>query len=352
MNALGTLFKISTFGESHGAAIGGIIDGMPAGIQIDEKEVQKALDRRKPGQSSISTPRKESDEVQFLSGIFDGKSTGAPIAFMMNNSNQKSKDYALLKDVERPGHADKTYNQKYGNRDYRGGGRSSARETANWVVGGSLAKMLLPDQIQIRAHVHQVHEIKTPENAALQWDYVEKTPVRCAHEATALAMSQAIEKARDEGDSLGGVIYCEILHCPVGLGEPVFDKFQARLAHAMLSLNAVKGFEYGQGFAAAQQKGSEHNDTFDAQGNMTNNLSGGLLGGISNGEKIYFKVAFKPTSSIKKEQVVPNKNGGSIALQIEGRHDPCVLPRAVPIVEALAYMVLADLYLLNKSTKP
>lgn len=351
MNSIGKIFKLTTYGESHGHAIGGIIEGVPSGTPIHVESIQKMLDRRKPGQSALSTPRKESDEIQLLSGLFEGKATGAPIAFQMLNSNKQSKDYEALKNIERPGHADATYNQKYGVRDHRGGGRASARETANWVVAGAIAKQILPKELIIRAHVEQVYTSQVPKNAELDWDYVEKHPTRCAHVYTAQQMEQLIAQARDEGDSLGGVIYCEIINCPAGLGEPIFGKLQAQLAQALLSLNAVKGFEYGHGFAAASMKGSEHNDAFDTKGKLIKNQSGGIIGGISNGEKIFFRTAFKPTSSIKKEQWARNKDGSAQAIEIEGRHDPCVLPRAVPIVEALAYMVLADLYLLNRITK-
>lgn len=497
MNTIGQLFRLTTFGESHGVAIGGIIDGCPAGLTLDLAAIQAELDRRKPGQSTLTTARRESDRVQFLSGLFEGKTTGAPIAFMISNEDQRSKDYSELKKVYRPSHADYTYDQKYGFRDYRGGGRSSARETANWVVAGALAKQLL-STVRINAFVSSVgQEIVVKPYQELDFSQIESTPVRCPDQESAARMSAAIEQAKAEGDSLGGTITCVVQDVPVGWGEPIFDKLHARLGQAMLSINAVKGFEYGSGFCGAQMKGSEHNDTFlptpnpskegskrkilpynpklkafakKLRENMTpgevkvwalikgnalgvdfdrqrpidefivdfyckdlmlaveidgashdnrfeadqsrqerleslgitfirfeeeevlndidnvvlaledivdrllkkglvgregplpggdlgvgsitkTNLSGGIQGGISNGMDIYFRLAFKPTATIRKEQETINQQGETVQLKAEGRHDPCVVPRAVPVVEAMAALVLADFYLLNKNTK-
>ena len=351
MNSVGQLFRLSTFGESHGTAIGGIVDGCPAGLSLDVKDIQKELDRRKPGQSSITTPRKESDTVQILSGLFEGKTTGAPISFLIPNEDQRTKDYSNLKEVYRPSHADFTYDSKYGFRDFKGGGRSSARETANWVVAGAIAKQLL-HSVNINAFVSSIgEEILMKPYQDLDFKQTENNLVRCPDEEVATRMITAIEQAKSEGDSLGGTITCVAQGVPAGWGEPIFDKLHARLGHVMLSINAVKGFEYGSGFCGAKMKGSEHNDIFSDGGKTTSNLSGGIQGGISNGMDIYFRVAFKPTATIMKEQSTINKKGETVKLQVEGRHDPCVVPRAVPIVEAMTAMVLADFYLLNKNAK-
>ena len=351
MNSIGQLFRLTTFGESHGTAIGGILDGCPAGLSLDEKVIQKELDRRKPGQSSITTARKESDTVQILSGVFEGKTTGAPIGFMIPNEDQRSKDYSNLKEVYRPSHSDFTYDSKYGFRDYRGGGRSSARETANWVVAGVIAKQLL-HSVDINAFVSSVGEefVEKPYQD-LDFTQTENSLVRCPDEDAATRMIAAIEQAKVEGDSLGGTITCVAQGVPAGWGEPIFNKLHSRLGQVMLSVNAVKGFEYGSGFCGAKMKGSEHNDSFSEGGKTTSNLSGGIQGGISNGMDIYFRVAFKPTATIMKKQSTINQKGEIVQLQAEGRHDPCVVPRAVPVVEAMTALVLADFYLLNKNAK-
>ena len=351
MNSIGQLFRLTTFGESHGTAIGGVVDGCPAGLCLDVEAIQKELDRRKPGQSSITTARKESDTVQILSGVFEGKTTGTPIGFMIPNEDQRSKDYSNLKEVYRPSHADFTYDSKYGFRDYRGGGRSSARETANWVVAGAIAKQLLKS-VNIQAFVSSIGEdfVMKPYKE-LNFSKIEDNLVRCPDEEVANRMISAIEQAKVEGDSLGGTITCVAQGVPVGLGEPVFDKLHVRLGQAMLSINAVKGFEYGSGFCGAKMKGSAHNDSFLEGGKTTSNLSGGIQGGISNGMDVYFRVAFKPTATIMKEQNTINQKGEAVKLQAEGRHDSCVVPRAVPVVEAMTAMVLADFYLLNKNAK-
>lgn len=345
-NTLGKKLRLHTWGESHGERIGGVVDGFPPGILIDFAAIQAACDRRKPGQNPLTTPRKETDIVQFHSGIFEGKTTGTPIAFSFENTNIRSRDYDSIKDVHRPGHADATYETKYGHRDHRGGGRSSARETANWVVAGALAKHLLPE-VEIRAYVSEVGGIAVPSHAISfpTQEEVDASLLRCPHPATEHKMIELLEQTRQTGDSLGGIIHCEVRGVPAGLGDPVFGKLHALLGMAMLSINAVKGFEYGAGFGAAKLKGSEHNDVFDSQGKMIKNRSGGIIGGISNGENISFNVAFKPVASIRIEQNMPVKGGGVAKLPIEGRHDPCVVPRAVPIVEALCYFVLADCYL-------
>lgn len=350
-NTFGTLFRLSTFGESHGEAIGGIIDGCPAGLKIDYAAIQAEMQRRKPGQSKIVTQRKEEDQVQFLSGIFEGVTTGSPIGFQIINTNQKSKDYSHNKDVFRPSHADFTYEKKYGLRDYRGGGRSSARETANWVVGGAVAKQLLK-AIKINAYVSSVGDLFLEKPyQELDFSKTETNDVRCPDEATAKKMETLIKQIRKEGDTVGGTITCVIQNVPVGLGEPVFDKLHARLGQAMLSINAVKGFEYGSGFCGARMKGSEHNDIFQEDGTTKTNLSGGIQGGISNGMDIYFRVAFKPVATIMQNQQTIDKEGNASEIQGKGRHDPCVVPRAVPIVEAMAALVLADFYLLDKVVK-
>ncbi|MCF8284783.1 MAG: chorismate synthase [Sphingobacteriales bacterium] len=352
-NTFGQLFRITTFGESHGAAIGVVIDGCPSGIEIDLEQIQHELNRRKPGQSNITSARKESDEFEILSGIFEGKTLGTPIGILIRNEDQKSKDYNYLKDTYRPSHADYTYEQKYGIRDYRGGGRSSARETVARVAAGAIAKQILASKgIVINAFVNQVGNIKLEKHySELNFQNIEKNIVRCPDETTAQQMIQAIEEVKKQGDTLGGTIQCVIQNTPVGLGEPVFDKLHAVLAHAMLSINAAHGFEYGSGFAGASKKGSENNDEWenvDGKIRTKTNHAGGILGGISTGEDIYFNVAFKPIATILKQQQSINSKGEEITLQNEGRHDPCVLPRAVPIVEAMAALVLVDFLLLSK----
>lgn len=344
-NTFGRNFTLTTFGESHGDAIGGVIDGCPAGIELDINKIQKELDRRRPGQSAIVTQRKESDTVQFLSGIFEGKTTGTPIGFIVPNTNQKSDDYSHIKDVYRPSHADYTYDKKYGIRDYRGGGRSSARETISRVVGGAIAKQAMPE-IKINAFVSSVGEIFIDKPyQALDFNLTETNNVRCPDVETAKKMEEYIKQIRKEGDTVGGTVTCVIQNVPVGLGEPVFDKLHAELGKAMLSINAVKGFEYGSGFCGAKMKGSEHNDLFNSDGSTKSNLSGGIQGGISNGMDIYFRVAFKPVATIMQKQETINNKGEVVEMFGKGRHDPCVVPRAVPIVEAMAALVLADYYL-------
>ncbi|MXN93113.1 chorismate synthase [Flavobacterium sp. Sd200] len=347
-NTFGRIFILTTFGESHGEAIGGIIDGCPPGITLDMDAIQHELNRRKPGQSAIVTQRKEPDEVKFLSGIFEGKTTGVPIGFIVPNTNQKSNDYSHIKDVYRPSHADYTYDQKYGIRDYRGGGRSSARETISRVVGGAIAKQVIP-QIKINAFTSSVGDIFIDKPyQALDFDLTESNAVRCPDTESAAKMEEYIKQIRKEGDTVGGTVTCVIQNVPVGLGEPVFDKLHAELSKAMLSINAVKGFEYGSGFCGAKMKGSEHNDIFNPDGSTKTNLSGGIQGGISNGMDIYFRVAFKPVATIMQEQTTIDSSGNEVQMHGKGRHDPCVVPRAVPIVEAMAALVLADFYLLSK----
>lgn len=355
-NSFGKLFTLTSFGESHGKAMGGIIDGCPAGLFIDSDFIQTELDRRKPGQSSLVTQRKESDKVEFLSGIFEGKTTGTPIAFIILNENQKTKDYEHIADVYRPSHADYTYDVKYSIRDYNGGGRSSARETVSRVVAGAIAKLILKQSgITIRAYTSQVGDIKLLKNYHdLDLSKTDLSNVRCPDELIAETMIQRIEQARKAGDTVGGVISCVIKGTPAGLGEPVFDKLHADLGKAMLSINAVKGFEYGSGFEGTKMKGSEHNDAFVSDGNKittSTNHSGGIQGGISNGEDIYFRVAFKPVATIIQKQNTVNSKGEAVEMMGKGRHDPCVLPRAVPIVEAMAAMVLADHLLRSRSVR-
>ncbi len=346
-NTFGQKFKISTFGESHGAAIGVVIDGCPAGIVLDLKKIQHELNRRKPGQSSITTSRAEDDEFEILSGVVDGKTLGTPIAIIVRNQNAKPADYDYLKEAYRPSHADYTYEMKYGIRDHRGGGRSSARETIARVIAGAIAKQLLEKEgIEISAFVKQVGNIKLEKfYTELDLSKTDDNIVRCPDAATAQKMIEAIEQVKKEGDTLGGVIQCVIKNVPAGLGEPVFDKLHALLAHAMLSINAVHGFEYGSGFEGATKKGSENNDEWhnvDGKIRTKTNNAGGILGGISTGEDIYFNVAFKPVATILKPQQSVNSKGEEITLQNEGRHDPCVLPRAVPIVEAMAAIVIVN----------
>ncbi|WP_370392550.1 chorismate synthase [uncultured Winogradskyella sp.] len=347
-NSFGKLFKLTTFGESHGKGIGGIIDGCPAGLKLDFEAINKDMSRRKPGQSKIVTQRKEPDTVDFYSGIFEGVTTGTPIGFYIQNTNQKSKDYSHIKDVYRPSHADYTYDKKYGIRDYRGGGRSSARETACRVVAGAIAKQLIKD-IKINAFTSAVGTIKTDKDYhELDFSLIESTPVRCPDLEVADAMIKHIGEIRKQGDTVGGVVTCVIQNVPAGLGEPVFDKLHAELGKAMLSINAVKGFEYGSGFKGSQMRGSEHNDKFNTDGSTQTNLSGGVQGGISNGMDIYFNVAFKPVATTLQKQDTINASGDIVEMQGKGRHDPCVVPRAVPIVEAMAALVLADYSLLRR----
>ncbi len=356
MNTFGTIFRLTSFGESHGAGVGGVIDGCPPGLEIDMDFIQSELDRRRPGQSRITTPRKESDKVEFLSGIFENKTTGAPIGFLVRNENQQSSDYDNIKEAFRPSHADFTYQQKYGIRDYRGGGRSSARETIARVVAGALAKLYLRQlNITITAYTSQVGDI------ALEKDYkiydlsrTEENFVRCPDPDMAERMIKLIQEVRYQGDTIGGTVTCVVKGTPVGLGEPVFGKLHAMLGSAMLSINAVKGFEYGSGFDVAA-RGSEVNDSFyndNGRINTRTNNSGGIQAGISNGQDIYFRVAFKPVSTILREQQTVDLHGNDTTIKARGRHDPCVLPRAVPIVEAMAAITLLDAYLLSKVTAP
>ncbi len=347
-NSFGNLFKLTSFGESHGKAIGGVIDGCPSGLELNLEAIQDELNRRKPGQSEIVTQRKEPDTVNFLSGIFEGQTTGTPIGFIIENANQKSKDYSHIKDAYRPSHADYTYDKKYGIRDYRGGGRSSARETACRVVAGAIAKQLLKD-IKINAFTSSVGDIFINKPYQdLDFSKIEDNAVRCPDEATSEKMINRIKEIKKQGDTIGGTVTCVLQNVPVGLGEPVFDKLHAELGKAMLSINAVKGFEYGSGFCGVTMKGSEHNDLFNEDGTTKTNLSGGIQGGISNGMDIYFRVAFKPVATIMQKQKTLDKNSNIVVMQGKGRHDPCVVPRAVPIVEAMAALVLADYWLLNK----
>lgn len=350
-NSFGTLFKLTTFGESHGVAIGGVLDGCPPNLELNLEAIQYELDRRKPGQSEIVTQRKESDTVTFLSGIFEGKTTGAPIGFVIENENQKSKDYSHIKSIYRPSHADYVYEKKYGIRDYRGGGRSSARETACRVVAGAIAKQLLAF-VSINAYVSSVGTITVNKPfSELDLALTDTNSVRCPDIDVAEKMIQKIKTIKKQGDTIGGVVSCVLQNVPIGLGEPVFDKLHAQLGKAMLSINAVKGFEYGSGFASATRQGSQHNDSFNTDGTTKTNFSGGIQGGISNGMPIYFNVAFKPVATIMQQQETINNKQNTVVMQGKGRHDPCVVPRAVPIVEAMAALVLADFYLLNKKYK-
>ncbi|MDR1644742.1 MAG: chorismate synthase [Tannerellaceae bacterium] len=357
-NSFGNVFRLTTFGESHGSAIGGVIDGCPPGVWLDMDFIRKELNRRRPGQSGLTTPRKEADEVTFLSGIYEGKTTGTPIGFLVLNENQHSSDYDDLKTVYRPSHADYTYQQKYGIRDPRGGGRSSARETVARCVAGAIAKIVLQDyRITIRAYTSQVGTIRL-KGSYNDYDLslAETNPVRCPHPATALEMEALIKEVKAQGDTIGGIISCVIQGTPVGIGEPVFGKLQAALAHAMLTINAAKGFEYGDGFEAALYRGSEHNDRFyndkshDQEMIRTRtNYSGGIQGGISNGEDIYFRVAFKAVATLLTEQETVTVAGEVTTLKARGRHDPCVLPRAVPIVESMTAITLLDYLLIQKA---
>lgn len=352
MFKLGNFLTLTTFGESHGVAYGGILNNFPAGLKIDFEEIQKQLDRRKPGQSSIVTQRKESDTVQFLSGIFEGKSTGTSIGFLVPNEDQKSKDYDHISEYYRPSHADFTYDKKFGIRDFRGGGKSSARETLNWVIAGTLAKQLLPKEIKINAYVSSVGDIFCEKPYQdLDFSKTESNDVRCPDSDTAEKMISKIKEIKKEGNTIGGTITCVLQNVPVGIGEPVFGKLQAELATAMMNINAAKGFEYGSGFCGARMTGTEHNDLFNEDGTTKTNLSGGIQGGISNGMDIYFRVAFKPVATILRPQESIDKHGTKIIVEGKGRHDACVVPRAVPIVENLAAFVLADLHLIHKLRK-
>lgn len=356
-NSFGHIFRLTSFGESHGLGIGGVIDGFPAGIKIDLAFIQQELNRRKPGQSAFTTPRKEKDKIEFLSGVFEGISTGCPIAFFVRNENQHSHDYNSLAHLFRPSHADYTYTEKYGIRDYRGGGRSSARETIARCVAGALAKLALKDLgVSISAYTSQIGSVAL-ENDYRKFDLssinIESNPVRCPDEKKAGEMEVEISKARSEGDTVGGIITCVIKGCPVGWGEPVFDKLHAMLGYAMLGINAVKGFEYGDGFAIASRRGSEVNDSFYNDNDVIRtrtNHSGGIQGGISNGEDIFFRVAFKPIATLIQEQETVTDKGEYVKFTAGGRHDSCVIPRAVPIVEAMTAMTLLDAYLMGKST--
>ena len=353
MNTFGNIFRLTSFGESHGVAVGGVIDGCPAGFELDFQEIQRELDRRKPGQSRITTPRKEDDEVQFLSGIYEGKTTGTPIGFVVWNKNQHSSDYDNMKQVYRPSHADYAYQMKYGIRDPRGGGRSSARETISRCVAGAVAKQILAKEgIEVKAYTSQVGAIRLEGSYAdYDLDRVEDNPVRCPDPQKAREMEELIAKVKAEGDTIGGVITGVIKGVPVGLGEPVFGKLHAALGDAMLSINAAKGFEYGDGFDAALYRGSERNDRFfndNGKINVRTNHSGGIQGGISNGQDIYFRVAFKSVATLLMEQETVDTDGNDAVLKAKGRHDPCVLPRAVPIVEAMAAMTILDYWLLNR----
>lgn len=351
MNTFGELFRLTTFGESHGPGVGGVIDGMPPGVEVDLDFIQHELNRRRPGQSALTTARKEGDKVEILSGVFEGKTTGCPIGFLVRNENQHSNDYDNLRNLFRPSHADFTYFKKYGLRDHRGGGRTSARETIARVVGGAFAKLALRRLgISIIAYTSQVGHIALPGTYAdIDLSLVESNPVRCPDEKVAEEMAKLIAEVKAEGDTIGGIISCIVKGCPPGLGEPVFGKLHARLGAAMLSINAVKGFEYGAGFAGVTQRGSEQNDVFvrrsDGSIGTLTNRSGGIQGGISNGEDIYFRVAFKPVATLLREQQTVDIAGNAVSVKARGRHDPCVLPRAVPIVEAMTSMVLLDSYM-------
>ena len=353
-NTFGYLYKLTTFGESHGIGVGGVVDGMPSGIVIDTQFVQNELNRRRPGQSNITTMRKETDQIEWLSGIFEGKSTGAPIAFIVKNSDHHSSDYTNIKDLFRPSHADFTYQAKYGIRDYRGGGRSSARITIARVVGGALAKLVLHQLgISVQAYTSQVGDIRVSKSyTKLDLNRTEDNAVRCPEADTALKMEQLITQMKAEGDTIGGVITCVAKGCPVGLGEPEAQKLQAMLGAAMLSINAAKGFEYGSGFEGVAMRGSEANDVIQHTNEgirALTNHSGGIQGGISNGEDIFFRVAFKPVATILRKQNTIDIHGNNVSINVNGRHDPCVLPRAVPIVEAMAAMVILDAWMINRA---
>ena len=352
-NSFGTLYKVTTFGESHGAAIGGIIDGFPSNFEIDIDYINLELKRRRTNQGIYSSSRSEEDEIEFLSGIFEGKTLGTPISFIIRNKNTISKDYNNIKDIYRPSHGDYTYDAKYGHRDYRGGGRSSARETAARVVAGAFAKQyLMTKGIEIQAWVSQIYNIKANTQDNTNFKDIEESPLRCPDKSAEIKMLSEIEKARNEGDTLGGIIRCRINGLEAGIGEPVFDKLNAKLAHAIVSINAVKGIEIGSGFASVEMKGSEHNDAFimkDGRISTKTNNSGGIQAGISNGEAIFFNTAFKPIASIIQEQQTVDKYGNNKSILIKGRHDVCVVPRAVPIVEAMAAITIMDYLLIDKA---
>lgn len=352
-NTYGNIFTLTSFGESHGEAVGGVVDGMPAGIDIDLDFIQSELDRRRPGQSAITTSRKEADKVELLSGVFEGKSTGCPIGFVVRNTNQHSQDYENMRNVFRPSHADYTYTTKYGERDHRGGGRSSARITISRCVAGALAKLALRQiGVSVTAYTSQVGDISIdPDYRHHDFSKIETTAVRCPDLEAAAKMEKLIAEVKGQGDTIGGIITCVIKCCPVGLGEPEFGKLHAALGSAMLGINAVKGFEYGAGFACVNRRGSELNDVFTEGFHTATNNSGGIQGGISNGEDIYFRVAFKPVATLLMEQQTVDKDGNPTTLTARGRHDPCVLPRAVPIVEAMAAMTILDYYLLSKTVR-
>ena len=352
-NTYGNIFTLTSFGESHGEAVGGVVDGMPAGIDIDLDFIQSELDRRRPGQSAITTSRKEADKVELLSGVFEGKSTGCPIGFVVRNTNQHSQDYENMRNVFRPSHADYTYTTKYGERDHRGGGRSSARITISRCVAGALAKLALRQiGVSVTAYTSQVGDISIdPDYRHHDFSKIETTAVRCPDLEAAAKMEKLIAEVKGQGDTIGGIITCVIKGCPVGLGEPEFGKLHAALGSAMLGINAVKGFEYGAGFACVNRRGSELNDVFTEGFHTATNNSGGIQGGISNGEDIYFRVAFKPVATLLMEQQTVDKEGNPTTLTARGRHDPCVLPRAVPIVEAMAAMTILDYYLLSKTVR-
>ena len=352
-NTYGNIFTLTSFGESHGEAVGGVVDGMPAGIDIDLDFIQSELDRRRPGQSAITTSRKEADKVELLSGVFEGKSTGCPIGFVVRNTNQHSQDYENMRNVFRPSHADYTYTSKYGERDHRGGGRSSARITISRCVAGALAKLALRQiGVSVTAYTFQLGDISIdPDYRNHDFSKIETNAVRCPDIEAAAKMEKLIAEVKGQGDTIGGIITCVIKGCPVGLGEPEFGKLHAALGSAMLGINAVKGFEYGAGFACVNRRGSELNDVFTEGFHTTTNNSGGIQGGISNGEDIYFRVAFKPVATLLMEQQTVDKDGNPTTLTARGRHDPCVLPRAVPIVEAMAAMTILDYYLLSKTVR-
>lgn len=352
-NTYGNIFTLTSFGESHGEAVGGVVDGMPAGIDIDLDFIQADLDRRRPGQSAITTSRKEADKVELLSGVFEGKSTGCPIGFVVRNTNQHSQDYENMRNVFRPSHADYTYTTKYGVRDHRGGGRSSARITISRCVAGALAKLALRQiGVSVTAYTSQVGDIAIdPDYRHHDFSKIETNAVRCPDVEAAAKMEKLIAEVKGQGDTVGGIITCVVKGCPVGLGEPEFGKLHAALGSAMLGINAVKGFEYGAGFACVNRRGSELNDVFTEGFHTATNNSGGIQGGISNGEDIYFRVAFKPVATLLMEQQTVDKDGNPTTLTARGRHDPCVLPRAVPIVEAMAAMTILDYYLLSKTVR-
>ncbi|MEN8248269.1 MAG: chorismate synthase [Bacteroidota bacterium] len=355
-NTFGSVFKITSFGESHGPAIGVVLDGCPAGIIIDESKIKFELDRRKPGQSALTTARKEDEAFEILSGVFEGKSTGSPITIVIRNKDSRSEDYSHIADKFRPSHADFTYHEKYGHRDYRGGGRSSARITAGWVAAGAIAKQVIAQLgVESKAYVSQVGDIQVNKQfTAQELNPENENEVRCPDAAISKIMTDRILEVKKEGDTIGGVVTGIISGVPAGLGEPVFGKLQAHLAMAMMNINAAKGFDYGSGFSGVEMKGSEHNDIFEAVEDQIitkSNFSGGIQGGISNGQDIYYRVAFKPVATIMKEQESVDEAGKSVTVKGKGRHDPCVVPRAVPIVEAMAALVIADFVLMNQSTK-